>query len=101
VCGHYVEDRTMPKPHLPSDIERATPGVPNELVDEAPEEEVSADPTDYSAIGGPESEPAYGRSRSVAGEYPFNEHGGPHDRDEPSHVERGGIQTRHRIEKQT
>jgi hypothetical protein len=91
----------MAKQHLPPQAESATPGVPNELVDQAPNEELFDDPKDYSAVGGPESEPAYGRSRSMAGDYPFNEHGGPHDRDEPSHVDRGGIQSRHRVERRT
>jgi len=91
----------MPKQNLPPEIEGATPGIPNELIEQSPEEELFEDPSDYSAVGGPESEPAYGRTRAVAGEYPFNEHGGPYDRDEPSHVERGGIQTHHKVEKRT
>jgi hypothetical protein len=91
----------MAKQHLPPEVEGATPGVPNELVEETPDEELTGDPKDYSAVGGPENEPAYGRTRAVAGEYPFNEHGGPYDRDEPAHVERGGIPTRHHITKQT
>ena len=91
----------MNKQQLPPEKKSATPGVPDELVEQAPDAELFNDPPDYSAVGGPDSEPAYGRTRSVAGEYPFNEHGGPHDRDEPSHVERGGIQTRHRIDRRT
>jgi hypothetical protein len=91
----------MDKKHLPPEVEGATPGVPNELVEQAPDEELTEDPKDYSAVGGPESEPAYGRTRAVAGEYPFNEQGGPYDRDEPSHVERGGIMTHHHVTKQT
>jgi hypothetical protein len=91
----------MSKRILPPEIESATPGVPDELVEQSPPEELFADPPDFSAVGGPETEPAYGRTRAVAGEYPFNEHGGPYDRDEPSHVERGGIQTHHRIDKRT
>lgn len=91
----------MTKQRVSPELESATSGVPNELVESAPEDELFAAPTDYSAVGGPDNEPAYGRSRSVAGEYPFNENGGPHDRDEPAHVERGGIQTRHRVEKRT
>lgn len=91
----------MPKENPPPNLEGVAPGVPNELVEQSPESELFEDPTDYSAVGGPDNEPAYGRTRSVAGEYPFNEHGGPYDRDEPSRVERGGIQTHHRVEKKT
>jgi hypothetical protein len=91
----------MAKQHHPPDVESDTPHVPNDRVDPVPDDEVFDDPKDYSAIGGPDSEPAYGRSRASAGEYPFNEQGGPHDRDERSHTERGGIQTHHRIEKVT
>jgi hypothetical protein len=39
------------------------------------------DPDDYSALGGPENEPAYGRTRSDDGHYPFSSIGGPYDRD--------------------
>jgi hypothetical protein len=39
------------------------------------------DPDDYSRVGGPEGEPAYGRTRSDDGHYPFNAFGGPYDRD--------------------
>ncbi|HEY8537765.1 MAG TPA: hypothetical protein VIL28_02795 [Steroidobacteraceae bacterium] len=92
----------MPKQQLPLELEAATPGVPNELVEQAPESELFDDPADYSAVGGPETEPAYGRTRSVAGEYPFNAYGGSYDRDEPpSQIERGGIMTRHRVERLT
>jgi hypothetical protein len=91
----------MAKQHLPPDVEDDKHQVSNDLVDPASDEEVFNDPKDYSAIGGPDTEPAYGRSRAAAGEYPFNEQGGPHDRDERSHTERGGIQTHHRIEKVT
>jgi hypothetical protein len=91
----------MTKPNLPPEIDSATSGVPNELVEQSPAEELFASPADYSAVGGPDNEASYGRTRSVAGEYPFNEQGGPYDRDEPSHVERGGFQTRHRIERRT
>lgn len=49
-------------------------------------------PADYSAIGGPEGEPAYGRSRNDDGYYPWNAAGGPHDRDTlESDQERGGF----------
>ncbi len=51
---------------------------------EAPEREQAAgleDPTDYSAVGGPENERAYGRSRSDTGSYPFGHGEGPADRD--------------------
>lgn len=91
----------MSKENLPRNLEGIAPVVPNELIEQTPEDELFADPADFSAVGGPESEPAYGRSRAVAGEYPFNEHGGPYDRDEPSRVERGGIQTKHKVEKRT
>lgn len=48
-------------------------------------------PTDYSAIGGPEDERVYGRNRSDNGCYPWNAFGGPYDRDTPGNVhERGG-----------
>jgi hypothetical protein len=73
----------------------AAPDVPPDVAVKTPEEELLGDPPDFSAVGGPENEPAYGRSRALAGEYPFNDHGGPYDRDEPSQVERGGIQTHH------
>jgi hypothetical protein len=61
---------------------------------EAPERQDAArltDPIDYSAIGGPENERAYGRSRSDTGAFPFGAYSGPADRDPygPSH-ERGG-----------
>lgn len=49
------------------------------------------DPHDYSAVGGPENERAYGRTRSDNGHYPWNPYGGPHDRDTfANHKERGG-----------
>jgi hypothetical protein len=83
------------RPDLSKELQAATSGVEPHDVLATPEDELFADPTDFSAVGGPESEPAYGRTRAMAGEYPFNEHGGPYDRDEPSHVERGGIQTHH------
>lgn len=91
----------MSKENLPPNPEGDAPGVPNELMEQSPAAEWFDDPTDFSAVGGPENEPAYGRTRAIAGEYPFNEQGGPYDRDEPSRVERGGIQTRHKIEKRT
>jgi len=89
------------RPHHSKESQAETPGVEPHDVDSVPENELFADPADYSAVGGPENEPAYGRTRSLAGEYPFNENGGPHDRDEPSHVPRGGIQTHHHVDKRT
>ena len=89
------------RPKLSKELQGATPGVEPEGVLETPAEELFEDPADYSAVGGPDNEPAYGRSRSLAGDYPYNEQGGPYDRDEPSHVERGGIQTHHHVEKRT
>jgi hypothetical protein len=48
-------------------------------------------PTDYSAIGGPEDERVYGRTRSDNGTYPWNADGGQYDRDVPaSQLRRGG-----------
>lgn len=48
-------------------------------------------PHDYSAVGGPEDERAYGRTRSDNGYYPWNSFGGPHDRDSYGvELERGG-----------
>lgn len=90
----------MSKPHLPVDAGRVAPGEDDEF-EQTPDHDSLASPTDYSAVGGPDSEPSYGRTRSIAGDYPFNEYGGPYDRDEPSHVERGGIQSRHRVERRT
>lgn len=87
--------------HLPPELEAATPGVPNELVEQTPPSELFDDPPDYSAVGGPDTEPAYGRTRAVAGEYPFNALGGPYDLDEFSYAERGGFVTRHRVERRT
>jgi len=49
-----------------------------------------ADPADYSAIGGPETERSYGRTRSDSGEYPFGPHLGAADRDPYGKPERGG-----------
>ena len=83
------------------EVEDATSGIPNELIESSPPDELLHDPPDFSAVGGPENEPAYGRSRAIAGEYPFNQQGGPYDRDEPSHVERGGIATQHHVKKLT
>jgi hypothetical protein len=49
------------------------------------------DPDDYSAVGGPDDERVYGRTRSDSGHYPFNANGGPYDRDvPPSQTQRGG-----------
>ena len=84
------------------EFQAATPGIePHDATAAAQADELFHDPTDYSAVGGPESETPYGRSRAVAGEYPFNQTGGPHDRDEPSDVSRGGIQTHHHVDKRT
>jgi hypothetical protein len=91
----------MPKHNVPPEIESTAKGGPGELIEPSPDDELRTDPPDFSAVGGPEGEAAYGRTRAIAGEYPFNAHGGPYDRDEPSHVERGGSQTHHRIEKRT
>jgi hypothetical protein len=60
---------------------------------EAPEGDEHArlrDPVDYSAIGGPESERVYGRSRSDTGDYPFGRYQGAADRDPYGPRERGG-----------
>ena len=48
----------------------------------------------YEAIPWAQYHPTM-ETRALAGEYPYNEHGGPYDRDEQSQVERGGIQTHH------
>jgi hypothetical protein len=48
-------------------------------------------PDDYSAIGGPDDQRVYGRTRSDSGSYPWNPNGGPYDRDvPPSQTSRGG-----------
>jgi hypothetical protein len=78
-----AETQPPTAPEVRLDDELATPA------------EVAGDPSDFSAVGGPDSEAAYGRTRALDGEYPFNEHGGSYDRDEPAHLERGGIQTHH------
>lgn len=60
---------------------------------DAPEREEATqddDPSDYSALGGPEGERAYGRSRSDGGGFPFGHGGGAADRDPYSQYERGG-----------
>ena len=60
---------------------------------EAPEHEGPVqheDPSDYSALGGPESERAYGRTRSDDGSFPFRHGGGAGDRDPYAQYERGG-----------
>jgi hypothetical protein len=55
------------------------------------DEALLEDPDDYSKIGGPENEPAYGRTRSDRGSYPFDAYGEPRDQDiRPSDLERGG-----------
>lgn len=49
------------------------------------------DPDDYSALGGPEDEPAYGRTRSDDGHYPFGPLSDSYDRDGRADMqERGG-----------
>jgi hypothetical protein len=48
------------------------------------------DPIDYSAIGGPDSERSYGRTRSDTGDYAFGRHEGAGDRDPYGPAERGG-----------
>lgn len=68
-------------------------------VPDTPEEKSSVDPPDFSAVGGPDTEPAYGRTRALDGEYPFNPQGGTYDRDDPSQLERGGIQNQHHVMK--
>ncbi len=85
-------------PDVSAELANATPGVPNHLVESAPDSELFDPPKDYSAVGGPDTEAAYGRTRSVAGEYPFNANGGAHDRDGRFPPARGGFQTRHRIQ---
>lgn len=60
---------------------------------EAPEREQAAglhDPVDYSAIGGPETERSYGRTRSDTGDYPFGRYQGSADRDPYGPLDRGG-----------
>ncbi|HLS82088.1 MAG TPA: hypothetical protein VK025_11860 [Steroidobacter sp.] len=48
-------------------------------------------PPDYSALGGPEDQRAYGRTRSDSGYFPWNRLGGPYDRDtRAADLERGG-----------
>jgi hypothetical protein len=91
----------MTRAKASDELATATARVPNDPEQRAPDDKLAAEPADYSAVGGPDSEPAYGRSRSLAGEYPFNAHGGPSDRDEPSYVGRGGILSRHVIDKRT
>ena len=53
------------------------------------------DPPDYSRVGGPENERAYGRTRSDIGHYPYNPLGGPYDRDTLPSEERGGYLNPH------
>jgi hypothetical protein len=91
----------MPKHKLLAELEDAIPGTPHELPQAPPDSDLFADPADYSAVGGPDNEPAYGRTRAIDGEYPFNIYGGPYDRDERSDVPRGGILTHHRVAKRT
>jgi hypothetical protein len=53
-------------------------------------------PSDYSAVGGPDDERVYGHTRSDIGYFPWNPHGGPHDRDSLDEQEgRGGYQKKH------
>jgi len=48
-------------------------------------------PSDYSALGGPEDERIYGRIRSDNGYYPWDAYGGQYDRDtRRTQLERGG-----------
>ena len=88
-----------PSPTIPAELANTTPGVPNDLIASAPDAELFERPKDYSAVGGPDTEAAYGRTRCVAGEYPFNANGGPRDRDEPSRIQRGGYRTNRHIER--
>lgn len=55
------------------------------------------DPMDYSAIGGPESERSYGRTRNDSGGYPFGAREAAADRDVygPA-ISRGGYRKLHR-----
>ncbi len=57
--------------------------------------------TDFSAVGGPESEASYGRTRSDTGYFPRNAEGGPHDRDTRPTDERGGYLKKPRPDPQT
>jgi hypothetical protein len=61
---------------------------------EAPEREEAAgleDPMDYSAVGGPENQRAYGRTRSDTGSFPWGREQGAADRDPYGQAqERGG-----------
>lgn len=53
-------------------------------------------PTDYSALGGPDDERVYGYTRSDSGYYPWNAAGGPHDRDSvDGDLGRGGYLRKH------
>lgn len=55
------------------------------------------DPADYSAIGGPEDQRSYGRTRSDTGEYPFGADEGAADRDMYARdAARGGYRKLHR-----
>jgi hypothetical protein len=58
--------------------------------EERDEHALLRDPEDYSAVGGPESERAYGRTRSDTGEYPFGPQQGAPDRDQYGPPRRGG-----------
>ncbi len=54
------------------------------------------DPDDYTAVGGPEGERAYGRNRNDVGDYPFDQGGGAYDRDMKGfEQDRGGYIKRH------
>lgn len=48
------------------------------------------DPADYSTIGGPEHERAYGRTRNDPGTFPFRADGGASGRDPYGACGRGG-----------
>lgn len=80
-----MNDRAIPEAAPPEEIR--------------PDDESHTDPSDFSAVGGPDTESAYGRTRALDGEYPFNAQGGTYDRDDPSHLERGGIQNEHHVVK--
>lgn len=62
---------------------------------ERDDEALSENPADFSALGGPEGEAAYGRTRSDKGYYPWNPLGGPHDRDSLPGRGRGGYRKKH------
>jgi hypothetical protein len=54
------------------------------------------DPDDFSAVGGPEGEKSYGRTRNDVGHFPFDDAGGAYDRDAYGVEQgRGGYIKRH------